>query len=216
MEDLLETQHGPNCTCLMCLPRKREKKARSHPTGISTLPVHIIDEKDILHVDEEVSGDTVAKFTCKERVAQWLMLRASNPDITQKDAAETMGISKQVLSKHINTAVRQGWLKFNDPLERIEYHIIPKVINNLEKFLDEGDKTVTIEAAKGTIFKHYQEKQSGGGHVQQTVLALKIETTNPDNVKITTGTILGKPKEFVEGEIKDSESPAHPLRSSES
>ena len=197
MEVIPEIPHPPTFSS-----RKRKTETRSLPTGISVIPPPQVDEKDIIHVDAEVSGDMVAKHTAKERVAQWLLLRAQNPDITQKDAAEQLGISKAVLSKHINTAIRQGWLKFNDPLERLEYHIIPKVIDNLEKFLDEGDKTVTLEAAKGTIFKHYQERHSTG-NVQQTVLALKIETTLPENVKITSGTIIGKPKEFIEGEIKD-------------
>ncbi len=185
-------------------PRQWSKKAGSLPAG-SLQRAPQVDEKDIIYVDAEpVSGDMVAKHTCKERVAQWLLLRAQNPDITQKEAAEHLGISKAVLSKHINTAIRQGWLKFNDPLERLEYHIIPKVIDNIEKFLDEGDKTVTIEAAKRTLFKNYQENHANGP-VQQTILALNIETTNPENVKITTGTIIGRPKQFIEGEKVNEE-----------
>ncbi len=185
--------------------RKRSKEAGSDPTGIGLSAPPQVDEKDVIHVDSEIVYiGKRPRATPKDRVAQWLAIRVENPEITQAEAAEKIGIARGVLNKHINTGVREGWLQFDSPMDRLEHHIIHKVIRNLEKFLDKGDKTVTIEAAKGTIFNSYRESKGQMGSAT-TVLALKIETTHPEYVKITTGTILGKPKDFIDGAIKENE-----------
>ncbi len=184
--------------------RKRAKKAGSDPVGDPSGAPEV-NPKDVIHVDSEdaivLYSRSAVKKTAKERIAEWVEYRALEPDLSNNEIAKKMGIAKQGLYQHIRTAVAEGWLKFGDPMERIEFHIVPKVLKNIEKFLDEGDRTVTIEAAKGTIFNTYKERNSTQAP-QATVLALRIETTSPDNIKITTGTILGRPKEFSEGEIK--------------
>ncbi len=183
--------------------RKRSKKAGSDPVGDLQGALEVIP-KDIIDPDAEaiivLEGKSNYKRSTKERIAQWIEIRATDPEITNVEICKRMGIAKNNLYRHIRIAVAEGWLKFTDPMERMEHHIVPKVLKNLERFLDEGDRTVTIEAAKGTIFNTYKERNSTQAP-QATILALKIETTTPDNIKITTGTILGRPKQFDEGEI---------------
>lgn len=131
-------------------------------------------------------------------IADWLKLRALEPDITMKDASAKLGIHRSTLHAIINRGTKAGWLRFDDPLARIEHQIIPKVIDNLNHFLDERDKTVTIETAKGTIFKAYQESK-GINEGAKTVLALKIEM--PEGVepaKIVAGTVIGKPRVVID------------------
>lgn len=106
-----------------------------------------------------------------------------------------LGVSHSTLQASILKAVEEGWLKFEDPISKIEYQIVPKVVRNLAKLLDEGDKQVTLETAKGTIFKTYQESK-GISDAPKTVLALKIEMPEGD-VPISTavtGQILGTPR----------------------
>ena len=104
-----------------------------------------------------------------------------------------MGLEANSLYRVIKQGRESGLLSFDDPLERIEHEIIPKVVDNLNYFLDAKDKTVTIEAAKGTIFRQFQDSK-GISDGNQTVLALKIEQADGQEIKIMTGHIVGTPK----------------------
>lgn len=132
----------------------------------------------------------------RARVGMWLAMRSIEPTLTTKEIAERLGISAGHLRTLIYEARKAGWLKFTDPLDHVEYGIIPKTVANLERFLDAQDKQVTIEVAKGTIFKQYQESK-GISDAPQTVLALKIETGAPDpSIPIVEGRIVGKPRQI--------------------
>lgn len=146
-----------------------------------------VDISEILYVDE-------APSTLRNRVVEWLKLRAEDPNITKADAARKMGISPRTLQAQISTATQQGWLKHVDPLERIEHEVVPKVLDNLNYYLDQRDKTVTLETAKGTVFKTFQESK-GISDAPKTVLALKIELPDhPSEMPIIAGTIVGTPR----------------------
>jgi hypothetical protein len=134
--------------------------------------------------------------THRDLIAGWIEFQIEDPKITKVETARRLGISQKTLHAVINQAVKEGWLKFDDPLSRIEHEIVPKVVDNLNHFLDKKDKTVTIEAAKGTIFKTYLESK-GISEAPQTVLALKIETVDGD-AKVIEGHVLGKPRVTVE------------------
>lgn len=126
-------------------------------------------------------------------------MRAEEPGITNNEIAKRLGISPGTLNNYVTRAAAEGWLKFDDPLSRVEYEIVPQVTKNLLKFLKEGDKTVTIETAKGTIFKTYQESK-GITAAPTTILALRLETPEGD-FQMVSGKIVGQPK--VALEIKD-------------
>lgn len=128
----------------------------------------------------------------------WLAMRSLEPTLSTKDIADRLGISVGYMRNLIYDARKEGWLKFDDPMDQIEYGIVPKVIANLNHFLDAKDKTVTIETAKGTIFPQYKEAK-GASDAPHTVLALKIEMPTPgDNVKVITGQIVGRPRQLEE------------------
>lgn len=134
----------------------------------------------------------------KSRVGMWAAMRTTEPGITNKEIAERLGISPNYLSVLIHQARKDGWLKFNDPLEKLEYEIIPKAVENLGFFLDARDKQVTIEVAKGTLFKQFQDSK-GISDAPQTVLALKIEAPDQSQgTKIITGQIVGVPRQLEE------------------
>lgn len=90
-------------------------------------------------------------------------------------------------------------MRFEDPLSKLEHEVIPKVVANLSKFLDEGDKTVTIETAKGTIFRQYADSK-GISEQPVTVLALKIEQPDEMNggMKVVAGHVVGKPRVIID------------------
>jgi hypothetical protein len=133
----------------------------------------------------------------RANIAEWASIRAMEPTATNVDIAARIGISPKALNAQINKASRDGWLQFEDPLSRIEHEIVPKVLDNLNHFLDLQDRTVTVEAAKGTIFRTYQEAK-GVSDAPRTVLALKIEHSGRDenDIKVIAGTVVGRPRQI--------------------
>lgn len=112
-----------------------------------------------------------------------------------KDIAARLGIQPQTLNTLISKATKAGWLKFDNPEERLEHELTPLIVDNIKHYLVEGDKKMTIEAAKGVgLFKSHQAVKVEGND-QQMVLAIKIETPNGfDPATVVAGTIVGKPK----------------------
>ncbi len=130
----------------------------------------------------------------RDRIGQWIALKTEDPHLTNQEIAEKMGITRGSLNSMIWAARKDGLLKFEDPLQKIEYQIIPKVVDNLMEFLDAKDKTVTLETAKGTIFKQYQQTK-GVSDNPTNVLALKIEMPDAaQGMKVVTGQIVGQPR----------------------
>ena len=155
-------------------------------------------------VKETSHGTSIARG----HVASWIHARAEEPELTNIDIAKRLGISAKTLNNHIYRARKEGWLHFEDPLEEVEYGIVPKVVKNLNKFLDDEDKTVTLEVAKGTLFKQFQEAK-GITEKSMNVLAIRLELPEIGiDSTIVSGKIVGKPKTFIEAEV--TEVPSEP------
>lgn len=184
---------NPECPCGPCRSRRRKAQALALAAGEGWNAVSP-EAADALNADLPFRVEE--SETPRAYVARWLQLKALDSDITLAEAARQIRIGRKLLNSSIQKAVEEGWLKFEDPLAKIEYQIIPKVVRNLNRFLDEGDKTVTIETAKGTLFKQYQESK-GITDTHNTILALKFEIPEDGgDVKIIQGHIVGKPKEI--------------------
>lgn len=136
---------------------------------------------------------TMAPKSKRARVMEWAQMRALEPGITNIECAKRMGISPITLNGCITQGRKEGWLRFEDPMSRMEFEIIPKTIDNLSLLLDNKDKTATIETAKGTVFKSYLDSK-GVSEQPSTVLALRIDRADGDNLKIVTGRIVGRAK----------------------
>jgi len=163
-------------------------------------------EKALVPKPEVIQADVVMceqPHTQRMRVLRFVQLRAQG--LRNTEIAEILGITPHTLNTYICRAAKDGWLKFTDPMERFAMEIVPKVVDNIEYYIDKKDKTMTIEAAKGGgIFKNYQAIKMET-NAPQAVLALKIETISPDRQKvISAGNIVGKAKEL-EGEVVDAE-----------
>lgn len=129
----------------------------------------------------------------RRAIAQYVAWKSLEPNLTVAAAAKRMNLTYGTFKNWLNEANREGWLKFQDPLEKLEYELIPKVINNLNEFLDKKDRTVTLETAKGTVFKQFQAQQ--GISEGQMVLAIKMEAApSTEDPKIISGIIVGTPK----------------------
>lgn len=189
-------RHRDGCQCFACV-RKAKALALatgSVPPGLGLAAQTIAPRPDVLEADIlEVPGRTI-----RDRIGQWMELRREDPSRTNVECAKLIGIAPQTLNTYISKAHREGWLRFSEPLARIEHEIIPQTIDNLAFYLSkEGgrDKQVTIETAKGMIFKQFLDSK-GVSEAPQTVLALKIESIAPDglpSVKVS-GNVVGAPR----------------------
>ena len=146
----------------------------------------------MIHADFP-DGIALSRATKRTRVMQWVQLKSIEPGITNVEVAKRLGISTSHLQGCLTEARKEGWLRFEDPMSRMEFEIIPKTLDNLAQLLDNKDKTATIETAKGTIFKSYLNSQ-GISEQPQTVLALRIDRADGENMNIVTGRIVGKSK----------------------
>jgi hypothetical protein len=188
--------HSPFCLCRPCASRRRTPKALSLPTRAGGEVVDSFDDPIKPIVDKNGRRRAAAR-PLRERIAQYVRVSSAYPNASKTDIAQKMGIARKQLYTIIKEGMEAGILTFDDPIEKIEHEIIPKVVDNLNYYLDQKDKTVTIETAKGTIFKQFQEAK-GISDSQQTVLALKIEQPDSGDVKIAIGHIVGRPKTLTE------------------
>lgn len=132
----------------------------------------------------------------RDIIGQWLTYRYTEPTLTTPMIAEKMGMNPKTLYAIITKASKEGWLRFDDPMERLENEIIPKALNNLSELLDKKDKTATLETSKGTFFKQFQESK-GVSDNKPMILALKIETAAPTGpTMVIEGNIVGRAKQI--------------------
>lgn len=172
--------------------RHRSKETKPHRSRQPTDPAVQARQAECL-ADAHITRAINRKKHRNNIVAQWLAIKAAEPMINMVEGAKRINIPYSTLKTYVRQAADDGSLKFEDALERIEHEIIPKVVDNLKEFLDKKDRTVTIETAKGTVFKQFQAQQGiqEGGSM---VLALKIETTNNEEPRTIAGVIVGTPK----------------------
>ncbi len=169
-------------------------------------PIATVDGVDILDADAppEILRDvSVGGNSAKDRVAQWIYFRAKEPGITNAEISRRLGIAPGTLNTILTRARRGGWLKIENPMDRIEFELMPKIVDNLNTFLDKGDRTVTIEAAKGVLFPQYRESK---GIVENKIAVLGINIQMPEGEmaqgEVRRGSISGVPKPAaIEAEI---------------
>jgi hypothetical protein len=186
--------HKDGCMCNYCTAQRRKAEALAQSVGPGGAPAPVaggLQPREVINAD--LPTFITHGRTMRDRIAQFIALRNEHPDWTHAEIAKKLGILPRTLYGIIYRATKEGWLRFEDPVQRIENEIIPKVVDNLSRMLDEGNERVTIETAKGTIFRKYQEEQ-GISDAAQTILALKIEQPDGTETKILTGRIVGRPK----------------------
>ncbi len=184
---------NPDCKCNGCSARRREAEAFTSSIGARGDALATTEGK----VGRQLKGRVPRGKSLEDRVAQWTALRALHPGITNKEVAEHLEVSYSHINNLLCKAGKLGLLKAEDSLVRLRHEIIPKAMDNLSEFLDQKDHTATIETMKGTAFPAFREAE-GVRDAPQTILALKIEAIDPEQVKVISGHIVGKAKDLTE------------------
>jgi hypothetical protein len=193
--------HKPECMCRPCKARRWQTQAFAVRPGSVDSPnppsssLVTKDPEAPLEVDFHVIAPPKGS-SIKDKVLQYAAIRAVEPKVTNAEIAERLGVAPRTLSNYLSRAVKEGWLSFADPVSRVEHEIIPKTVENLIGFLDAKDRTVTIEVAKGTLFKQWADSKGITDGQNQTVLAIKIDTVLPDGVALpeSKSVMVGRPK----------------------
>lgn len=124
-----------------------------------------------------------------------IALRAQG--VKTKAIAEQLGYPVETIRQYLYRAFKKGWINlqsFDDPEDQLDYVLKSKVTRNVAEFLDERDKDVTLEAAKGLgLFKSHQvvkgETTSSIGMSLRVQVEMPPSTTSP--ITIRPGTIGG-------------------------
>lgn len=189
---------NPNCQCGYCKSRRRKEEAIALAIGSREARVKAEDSIEVGDPDTYKKLLVTTNRGYRYYIQQWLAYRSLDPEISTMDVARKLGVHPSTMYHAISKATREGWLIFSDPIDQIDHQIVPKVVENLNYFLDQKDQRVTIETAKGTIFPTYRNSK-GIEEISNTVLALKIEMPeSPGPIVDVTGNVVGKPKRIAE------------------
>lgn len=198
--------HPANCLCPPC---QRTKKTESGGTGKRDPKARdkaraqkIKNISDVV-VPPNQPPVFMEDNSFRARLAQIAAFKAMGLNLTE--IADRLGLAYSTVKNIVSKANQQGLIHYDDPFERFENMIIPKVVENIEYWIDQKDKKMTIEAAKGAgIFKAHQAIKVEG-QAPQTILALKIEMPEAPqkDTKVIEGQIVGKPRRLV-GKTEDA------------
>ena len=188
--------HKPGCVCNACKSRRRKEEAELDGNGETPNPV----KGEVLNADIEPGALVAQDRTGRGRIAEWIAHRSLDPTLTNNDIAEKLGIQPRTLNTLIARATKEGWLRFDNPFDRLEHEVVPLAVDNFKKLLKDEDKNATIEAMKGIVFPLYKESK-GISDNQQSILAIKIEYPKVDGEVVDAkligrGSIVGKPNVF--------------------
>jgi transposase len=146
-------------------------------------------------VIEAPEGQIVLKDdrSFRARVLQIAALKARGLNL--KQIGEELGLTHGTIRDIVYKASKGGLIKYDDPFEHFEDSIVPKVVDGIEYWVDQKDKKMIIEAAKGAgIFKAHQAIKIES-EAPQTILALKIEMPpGTEAPRVITGRVVGKPR----------------------
>lgn len=163
--------HKPGCQCRPC--KSRQRLAQTGPGATGKPAAQVSDSRGEAE-NADLPAWTIQGRSAQDRVAEFVKLKAENPDITTEEAAHKMGIARRTLQHHLTKAGREGWLRFEDSMSRVEHEVIPLAIRNTIILLEQGDPKTTIETMKGTVFPEWRAAK-GVQDQNQNILAIKIE-----------------------------------------
>ena len=128
------------------------------------------------------------------------------------EIAHELRIRPKSVHNYVYLATKSGFLInkkgsfFADPKDSIEFELSHKAVRNMNEFLDSKDidvrKEMTLEIAKGSLFKRFDQPKDTAALPSMQVLAIKIDMPTTGDTTVREGSIGGIP--IYEGTVDDS------------
>ena len=209
------TKRAPNVTAVAISATPTQAVVPSLPpapgaTTLSLSPVQLSDARP-KPAKVPASNKIEGKSLIRRKALAIVAMRAQG--YTSEEIAAELKVRVATLSTYVYRAVKSGFLVNSkgesllaDPKDQVEYELAHKVVRNLGVLLDCGDtkiqKEVTLEVAKGTLFKKF-DQQVNVPLPNMNVLSLRIEMPRgAEAITVREGSIGGKPA-YLEGERLD-------------
>ena len=164
---------------------------------------------------ETTRSTNFRKLQGNERLNAAEALRLRGEGLSSSEIAEALGYKNaRTVNDLLYKAGEKGWFITPDVEDHLTYVTAKKIIKNIDQDLENGDLTegqreMTIAAAKGRgFFKRYESTKIEGAP-PSLILGVKIEIADPAaKAKLlpVKGTIGGTPNYVVEGEVEDASS----------
>ena len=208
--------HKPGCNCNPCASRRRAKEALIRTAGLPTASAAATTNPGTGLIHSDIPHYTLpsARKRLQEKIEEFVRLRIAYPDAPLKELAKKLEVSAKTLSGYITVATEEGWLRFDDSIDRVEFELVPLAIQNAIDLMNAKDPKVTIETLKGTVFPDYRSRK-GISENDSNVIAIRIEgSEGAPQLDIRR---LGRPKVGTNSGIIDAEPMAdHPIIVSDS
>lgn len=122
------------------------------------------------------------------------------------EIAKALDLAPGSVTTYLYLAGRYGWLtqseNWADPTDRLEYELSHQVIENLKTALEDesrrpiGKDSITVQVAKGTLFKKFDAHAEAPQHA--TMLAIKIDVQGTPAAK---SSIESGAARYLEGDV---------------
>ena len=139
-----------------------------NPDAFEALPV---DVHALMPEGQQAAGGALLALRRNERVAAAAALRAAGAKPGR--IAQILGVSLNTVRDYL--AAAREWGGLDDVVRDIEYRLVPQAVDNLRKFLEAGDKEVTLETLKGRgLFRTFGNTKVEGN---QGANAMQVNVT---------------------------------------
>lgn len=170
--------------------------------SVSSFPSPIPEEEyDVTKESWYLPPDSKVRQTALQIIA----MRISGMEDPQ--IADALKISQKSISPYIYRAGRNGWLNLDNPVERVQYELMHKVVRNLAEGLDDSVRhqtsgmpvktAVALKIAEGTIFREQRTPEDSTG---SQIVAIKIEMVNGAPTTMRPDTTGGIPN-YLDAEV---------------
>ena len=188
---------APASEAVLTLPPAPADSSTTPPLAIS---VPAKEESPAIQAVRRIPKNSVIR----QKALAIMAMRLAGHD--NETIAKELQLSQGSLNQYLWMAGKNGWIPrkrgFADPKDSLEFSLAHKVVKNLGDLLDSEDaetkKEVTLEVAKGTLFKRFSDQNAQAP--QTTVLAVRIEMPAGEPTIIRERTTGGRGR-WIEGEV---------------
>ena len=189
--------HKPEtCGCNVCRKWRRLKQDGA------PLPEKLAakrDDKAIVKVLDASDAEALQEFLLeanpqrdrKAALAYYFLRRLEDPTLEDSAIAAELGLKQYTLSAYRNRAIKEGWFKYTDTVQKLQNEALPKALDTLIHHIENKNLDAALATIRGMgHFRNYQAIQQKEAPTQAR---LEISLDIPERIEESTN-IVGAPK----------------------